>query len=198
MGNSVKKKCPNQRLGYLSIFFTGAHDASINVSAASLIKTAEHDRNSVYVAVLQLQKKAQLILDRNRKKLNTNGQKQVIQAAESFIYDLSYLLSFQQNILQNISLAFQHLLAENCINIISNYKARLTAAPGFWNQIKVLINDFIGLLTGANNILLVEKTVFAESKSFKKMMNTIFRLEEEIQEKIDIDDDVCIFNMHPK
>ncbi|MGC1182354.1 hypothetical protein [Legionella sp.] len=59
-----------------------------------------------------------------------------------------------------------HQLAKNALDIIYNYKPRLEAEPGLWNQFKAHINNFFEKYFGLPDILSVKTTPFGAKTQF--------------------------------
>lgn len=155
----------------------GAGGAILNHIAAEL-----EERNPIYRAVLSLRDKATILLETHERTLCKNGQTQVIVAAKAFIMDITALLKSQKYVSQNIFRAHQHRLAEDCLDIIFTHQSTLEAAPGFWNQFKAFLNDFIECICEYKNTFAVEGTIFSENGDFQSLKNKIADLRDSLEE----------------
>lgn len=167
----------------MGIFFTNAKNTF--VAGVNQIVAASEDRNDVYRAVMALRDRTQTVLDENKSDLYHSGQEKVIKAAESFITDLTKLLDSQTRVYQNAALAHQLLLADDCLDIIFKHQARLEAAPGFWNQLKALVNDCFEYLFNVKNTLKTEGTVFREDKQSQEYKGKIITLQDKLETEIE-------------
>ncbi len=91
---------------------------------------------------------------------------QVEKAADNFIKALNEILEKdRENQGSRIAIS-QFALANATIAIIHKYQPKLEAAPGFWNQLKAHINNFIERVTGIKDALKTEKTEFSNNDKF--------------------------------
>lgn len=120
------------------------------------------DESEVHKAVSQLRLRAEQILNSNKSKL----KEQVVEAAEGFLRDLSIILDEDSRLRYPHAPINQYLLADQCTDIIHKYKPSLESAPGFWNQLKAHINNFIEIVFGIEDVLSTQLTMFSKDVDF--------------------------------
>jgi hypothetical protein len=88
-------------------------------------------------------------------------------AAAAMIGELKKLLKNDSRTLGSRIPLIQHQLLTDALDIIGKYERSLEVAPGFFNQLKAMINNLIEALTGLTDVLDVEKTAIGADAPFQ-------------------------------
>ncbi|KGP64414.1 hypothetical protein EP47_11645 [Legionella norrlandica] len=136
-----------------------------------------NDESQVHKAANRLCLRVEQILNANRAKL----ERQVIDAAENFLRDLRIALDEDSQLRYPHAPINQYILVDKCTNIIHKYKPSLESAPGFWNQLKAHINNFIEMVFGIEDVFSTKPTMFSKDVDFIKCQRNLSALKESLE-----------------
>lgn len=164
---------------------------ALNKGERLLVEATEEllDESEVHKAVSQLRLRVEQILNANKSKLKE--QVKVMEAAKGFLRDLSIILDEDSRLRYPHAPINQYLLADQCTDIIHKYKPSLESAPGFWNQLKAHINNFIEIVFGIE-VFSTQLTMFSKDADFIKCKRKLSVLKESLVSN-EPGEPVCIF-----
>jgi predicted RNA-binding protein YlqC (UPF0109 family) len=140
-----------------------------------------NEESPTHIEVQKLYDDVGRVIARNSSTLES--QPEVLQAAQDFRSELKVILTADSRKSQFASIRRdgQYDLASKAIDIVFKYKPKLESSPGFWNQLKAHVNNFIEKVSGVQNAFSTKKTVFAEDRSFQSHKERVASLKEEMK-----------------
>ena len=98
---------------------------------------------------------------------------QAFKAATALIHDLRIILEKDSNDPKSLNMKTQRKLADSCVNIFSKYQPSLECAPGFWNQLKAMINVFIENIGLGKKFFKTVDTEISQSSGYRSLKDEI-------------------------
>ncbi|HRD68829.1 MAG TPA: hypothetical protein PK657_01670 [Legionella sp.] len=146
-----------------------------------LIKNEIQVRSKMHKAVSAFHYFVAQIYDNNKKLIQEDAKLDT--AVQGFLGAIKDALEEDSKNGYSCLLVNQFALAEQVQNIIHDYQPRLESAPGFFNQLRAIINTFIEKMAGIKDILgSPDKNIISNRTGYFDKKNKIASLKQNIED----------------